>query len=102
MALTVHEPGLGAIRLQWWRDAFRRMATARAMFANRQSGGRRLADVAAALRLASRPSLVERPLAGYEREIDADGIPDERPFEAYLGETWGTAFRLGTVVARRT
>jgi phytoene synthase len=86
---TVTEPGLGAIRLQWWRDAI----------ANGADGARTGNPVADALtELARRRALpddmLELPLAGREHELDADGLTDEADFQAYLDETWGTAFRL--------
>jgi phytoene synthase len=92
--LTVSEPGLGAIRLQWWRDA---VASGGGDGPGDVRTGNPVADRIAELarRHALPIDLLERPLAGYERELVADGFEDEAAFETYLDETWGTAFHLG-------
>ncbi len=89
--LTVSEPGLGAIRLQWWRDAV----------TSGDSDARTGNPVADALaevtrRLSIPADWLERPLEGHERALDA-GMSDAA-FEAYLDDTWGTIFRCAAYV----
>jgi phytoene synthase len=89
IAHAVSEPGLGAIRLQWWRDA---IAYAVAGVRTGNPVADALTDMAR--RRALPADLLELPLTGRERELDAGSIADETSFEDYLTETWGTAFRL--------
>jgi 15-cis-phytoene synthase len=90
IAEQVSEPGLGAIRLQWWREAIERAAKGEAT-------GNPVADATGeALR---RQKLSRARIDGL---IDARGfdvetkiMPDWVALEAYLGATAGGLFALG-------
>lgn len=87
--LTVSEPALAAVRLQWWWEAIENGAGG-ALSGNPVADT--LTDVA---RRRNFPAdLLTLPLAGRERELESNAIADGAEFEDYLDETWGTAFRL--------
>lgn len=90
IAEQVSEPGLGAIRLQWWREALERAAKGEAT-------GHPVADALGA-------ALTRRKLSRQRLEalIDARAfdvatkiMPDWNALEAYLGDTAGALFALG-------
>ena len=90
IAEQVSEPELGAIRLQWWREALERAAKGEAT-------GHPVADALGAT-LKERGISPER-IAGL---IDARAfdvatkiMPDWKALEAYLGDTAGALFALG-------
>jgi phytoene synthase len=89
---TVHEPMLGEIRLQWWRET---MESARA-------GQPRRHDVAEAM---AQISLADLPEALFARMIDArsfdvarENFADEGELETYLRDTSGTLMQLAARV----
>ncbi len=87
--LTVVDPQIAEIRLEWWRGAVEG-------FASGADTGNPIADAMgrAARRFALPVDLLLQPIEGRSRELYEDGIPDRSAFEAYLDETEGAAFRL--------
>ncbi len=89
---TVHEPMLGEIRLQWWRET---MEGAR-------SGQPRRHDVAEAM---AQVALADLPESLFAKMIDArsfdvarESFTDEAELEAYLRDTSGTLMQLAARV----
>ncbi len=87
---SVHEPVVGLIRLQWWRDALAAAAEGR-------PGDRH--PIAAPLGSMIRSgavsgALVERLLAGRERDLDPAGPVDLAAAESYAEETSATVTAL--------
>src|SRR5262249_53995866 len=91
--LTVADPQIAEIRLQWWRGAVEG-------FAAGIETGNPVADAMGALtRKYQLPGdLVMAPIEGRSRELYEDGIPDETAFGTYFDETEGAAFRLAMSV----
>jgi phytoene synthase len=87
--LTVTDPQIAEIRLEWWRGAVEG-------FASGADTGNPVADAMgrAARRFELPVDLLLRPIDGRSRELYEDGIPDRTAFEAYFDETEGAAFRL--------
>jgi phytoene synthase len=87
--LTVIDPQIAEIRLEWWRGAVEG-------FAAGVETGNPVADAvgAVARKYALPQDILMMPIEGRSRELYEDGIPDEPAFEAYLDETEGAAFRL--------
>ena len=90
-AEQVSEPELGAIRLQWWREAIPRAAQGEAT-------GHPVADALGeaqrrhALSAGKLAGLIEARVFDIETKI----MPDWKTLEAYLGDTAGALFGLGT------
>lgn len=89
--LLAHEPQIGEIRLQWWRDALGEFSAA---------SGHPVADALIGLqqRRGLDPELVLAPIEGFSRELYEDGIRDARELQLYAGETDGAIVRLGVAV----
>ncbi len=87
--LTVVDPQIAEIRLEWWRGAVEG-------FASGADTGNPVADAMgrAARRFELPVDLLLLPIEGRSRELYEDGIPDRSAFEAYFDETEGAAFRL--------
>jgi phytoene synthase len=87
--LTVVDPQIAEIRLEWWRGAVEG-------FASGADTGNPIADAMgrAARRFALPVDLLLQPIEGRSRELYEDGIPDRSAFDAYLDETEGAAFCL--------
>jgi phytoene synthase len=87
--LTVADPQIAEIRLEWWRGAVEG-------FASGADTGNPVADAMgrAARRFELPVDLLLLPIEGRSRELYEDGIPDRSAFEAYFDETEGAAFRL--------
>ncbi len=94
IANQVSEPGLGAIRLQWWRDALVRAEEGEAT-------GHPVADAFGAV-LARRKLSRER-IAGLidarSFDIGETVMPDTRTLNAYLFDTAGGLFALSAEIA---
>ncbi|MCJ7528316.1 MAG: squalene/phytoene synthase family protein [Methyloceanibacter sp.] len=90
IAEQVSEPGLGAIRLQWWREAVERAAKGEAT-------GHPVADaIGAALkrrRLTRRR--IEALIDARSFDVETKIMPDWASLEAYLADTAGALFALG-------
>jgi 15-cis-phytoene synthase len=89
IAEQVSEPELGAIRLQWWREAVQRAGAD-------QTSGHPVAD---ALGAALRRSKLSRERIGAmidarAFDLDAKIMPDAESLETYLHETAGSLFAL--------
>ena len=89
---TVREPGVGDIRLQWWRDALRLPADA--------ATGNPVAD---AMRAAARAhglsnDMLIAMIDAYERELEAGGLVTAAGIEAHAAATQGTAFHLAAQI----
>jgi len=90
IAEQVSEPELGAIRLQWWREALERAAKGEAT-------GHPVADALGAT-LARRklsPARVEALIDARGFDVATKIMPDWNALEAYLGDTAGALFALG-------
>jgi phytoene synthase len=86
--LVVHEPAMGEIRLQWWRDALELSPQVRA--------GHPVAD---AVRQAARdyhlpPALLDGLAEARTWELHADTLPTEAALRDYLWKTEGSLFEL--------
>jgi len=89
IADQVSEPGLGAIRLQWWRDAIERAATGEAT-------GHPVADAfgqVLARRALSRERIA-RLIDARTFDVGETIMPDRCTLEAYLFDTTGGLFAL--------
>jgi phytoene synthase len=86
----VSEPDLGAIRLQWWRDAIDRAASGEAT-------GHPVVDALGATlrRRQLSPDRIEALIDAREFDIATKIMPDWRALKAYLGNTAGALFALG-------
>lgn len=89
--LVAHEPQIGEIRLQWWRDA---------LAAPDGTSGHPVADALRALarRRGLRQDLVLAPLEGFARELYEDGIAEARALALYADESQGAVMRLALAV----
>ena len=94
IADQVTEPGLGAIRLQWWREAIE-------LAARGESSGHPVADAFGAV--LARRSLSRERIAGLidARTFDVGEkvMPDARTLEAHLFDTTGGLFALAAEIA---
>ncbi len=90
IAEQVSEPGLGAIRLQWWREAVERAAKGEAM-------GHPVADaIGAALRRQKLSrARIDALIDARSFDVDTKIMPDWAALEAYLLATAGGLFALG-------
>jgi phytoene synthase len=91
--LTVKEPALADIRLQWWEDAIGKIAGGGVT-------GNPIADELGKVmtRHGVPPELVVQPIRGRARELAGERIADEAAFRHYLSETEGAAFRIAAIV----
>jgi len=90
IAEQVREPGLGAIRLQWWREALERAAKG-------EPTGHPVADALGAI-LQSRRLSRDRVGAMIDArgfDVETGIMPDWPSLEAYLDATAGNLFALG-------
>jgi phytoene synthase len=90
IAEQVSEPGLGAIRLQWWREAVDRAAKGEAT-------GHPVVDALGAT-LARRklsPGRIEALIDARRFDVATKIMPDWNALEAYLKDTAGALFALG-------
>jgi phytoene synthase len=87
--LTVVDPQIAEIRLEWWRGAAEG-------FASGADTGNPIADaMARAARRHDLPvDLLLLPIEGRSRELYEDGLPDRSALGTYFDETEGAAFRL--------
>jgi 15-cis-phytoene synthase len=90
IAEQVSEPELGAIRLQWWRDALERAKEGEAT-------GHPVADALGEVmrRRSLAPDRVAGLLDARAFDIENKFMPDWSSLEAYLGDTAGALFALG-------
>ena len=90
IAEQVSEPGLGAIRLQWWREAVERAAKGEAT-------GHPVADAigAALKRRGLTRRRIEALIDARSFEIETKIMPDWASLETYLADTAGALFALG-------
>ena len=91
--LTVSEPMLGQIRLQWWRDAFEKVEPGSVT-------GNPVAD--AVIELMHRRGLPREtllaPLDAYDHLLARGALSEPDEFTAYLDATSGAAFRMAAHV----
>jgi len=90
IAEQVSEPELGAIRLQWWREALERAM-------NGEPTGQPVAD-ALGITLARRklsPERIEALIDARSFDVATKIMPDWNALEAYLRDTAGALFALG-------
>lgn len=94
IVLTVSDPTLAEIRLQWWRDALSSGLTDGTM------SGRPTADAVIAVARAH-----QLPFDGFDRALDArvldlyaDPLPNEAALDAYCDATFGHAFGVALAV----
>jgi phytoene synthase len=94
IAEQVTEPELGAIRLQWWRDAVARGAT-------EEAAGHPVADAlrAARQRRALSPERIEALIDARIFDIATRIMPDWNALETYLHDTAGALFALAATCA---
>ncbi len=90
IAEQVSEPELGAIRLQWWREALERAKEGEAT-------GHPVADAFGEVmrRRSLAPDRVAGLLDARAFDIENKFMPDWSSLEAYLGDTAGALFALG-------
>jgi len=94
IAEQVTEPGLGEIRLQWWRDALEHAAAG-------ISTGHPVVDALGQIMLergVSREDL-SRLIDVRQFDVSVKLMPDREALHTYLAETAGALFRLGAEVA---
>jgi phytoene synthase len=94
IAEQVTEPGLGEIRLQWWRDALDRAAGA-------ESTGHPVVDALGGI-MRERGLLPEdlgRLIEARQFDVSLKLMPNREALDAYLAETAGALFRLGAAIA---
>lgn len=89
IAEQVSEPGLGAIRLQWWREALERAAKGEAT-------GHPVADALGATLTQRKlsPKRIEALIDARAFDVATKIMPDWNALEAYLGDTAGALFAL--------
>jgi len=89
IAEQVTEPELGAIRLQWWREAIQRAA-------NGETTGHPVADAVGALerRRALPPQRIEALIDARSFDVATKIMPDWNALETYLHDTAGALFAL--------
>jgi len=90
IAELVSEPELGAIRLQWWREALERAAKGEAT-------GHPVADALGATLAQGKlsPERIAALIDARAFDIETKIMPDWNALEAYLGDTAGALFALG-------
>ena len=90
IAEQVSEPGLGEIRLQWWREAIERARQG-------EAAGHPVADaLGRTLRRRALPAeRIARLIDARQFDIATKIMPDGRALETYLQETAGALFVLG-------
>jgi 15-cis-phytoene synthase len=94
IAELVTEPGLGEIRLQWWRDALEHAAAG-------MSTGHPVADALGQIMLergVSREDL-SRLIDARQFDVTVKLMPDREARDTYLAETAGVLFQLGAEIA---
>jgi phytoene synthase len=94
IAEYVSEPGLGEIRLQWWRDALDRAAA-------RESIGHPVVDALGQIMLergVSREDL-SRLIDARQFDVSVKLMPDSATLDTYLAETAGVLFQLGAEIS---
>jgi phytoene synthase len=94
IAEYVSEPGLGEIRLQWWRDALDRAAA-------RESTGHPVVDALGQIMLergVSREDL-SRLIDARQFDVSVKLMPDSATLDTYLAETAGVLFQLGAEIS---
>jgi phytoene synthase len=89
---TVREPGVGDIRLQWWRDALRTPADT--------ATGNPTADAmrAMARALGLSNDMLIAMIDAYERELEAGSLATTAGMDAHAAATQGTAFHLAAQI----
>jgi 15-cis-phytoene synthase len=94
IAEQVSEPELGAIRLQWWREAIPRAAQG-------QATGHPVADAVGELerRRALAPDRIAGLIDSRNFDIATKIMPDWQSLDAYLNDTAGTLFALAAECA---
>lgn len=94
IVLTVGEPNLAEIRLQWWRDALA------AGIASETRTGNPVADavIATARHHALRFADLDRALDARSLDLYANPLRDEAELDAYIDATVGTACRMALTV----
>ena len=93
---TVREPGVGDIRLQWWRDA---LADA-GRRGDRQPRRRRHArDACARTRLST--DMLVAMIDAYEHELEAGSLTTAAAVDAHAAATQGAAFHLAAQILRQ-
>ena len=93
VAELVSEPGLGAIRLQWWRDAIERAASGEAI-------GHPVADAFGETlrhRKLSR-NRISALIDARNFDVETKIMPDMATLDTYLGHTAGTVFALAAEI----
>jgi phytoene synthase len=86
---SVREPAMGAIRLEWWRDAIGGHAEA-APAGSPVADGLRHAIESGALPIAEVMSIID----AYETLLQPGALADAAALDAFLEESQGAAFRL--------
>ena len=97
IAEQVSEPGLGLIKLQWWREAIERAGKG-------ETTGNPVADAFGETlrRRALLPTRIETLIGARHFDITERIMPDWPALEAYLRDTAGTVFALtGEIVGAR-
>jgi phytoene synthase len=89
VASSVTEPGLGLLRLQWWREVAEEGAHGRT---RRHPVAEPLARLIAARGLD--PALFDAVITAREAELDAAGLPDPPALEAYAAASAGGLMRI--------
>jgi phytoene synthase len=89
VAASVTEPGLGMLRLQWWREVAEEGAHGRT---RRHPVAGPLARLIAARGLD--PALFDAVITARELELDEAGVPDPPALEAYAGASAGGLMRI--------
>jgi phytoene synthase len=93
----VSEPGLGLIRLQWWRD------TVESLYSGGTGAGHPVAEALAGAIAAG--GLPERALtdliSAHEFDLYDDRMPDLTALEAYLGETQSRLIQMAAMILDR-
>ena len=94
IAEQVTEPELGAIRLQWWREALARAASG-------ESTGHPVADAMGDVqrRRALAPERIESLIEARSFDIATRIMPDRNALETYLHDTAGALFALAAACA---
>lgn len=89
VSASVTEPGLGMLRLQWWREVVEEGAHGRV---RRHPVALPLARLIAARGL--EPALFDAVITARELELDAAGVPDPPALEAYAAATAAGLMRI--------
>jgi phytoene synthase len=89
VASSVTEPGLGMLRLQWWREVAEEGAHGRT---RRHPVAEPLGRLIAARGLD--PALFDSVITARELELDEAGVPDPLALEAYAGASAGGLMRI--------